>query len=252
MSVSLLSADQSVLRCSHRIQRFLPNAQQLGFSLNIPRFVASTKVAPGNPVRPHSALLNAVFLWSAHLSQSEHTEVQAQALLSRTIAGLTDALGSTEPQKRIQALQAEVLLAQYFFCVGRFLEGKYHANAAVSLALSCGLNRIRSGELPASAQVPVTSPSALMGGGILGTTSAFNMAPARDMVEEGERINTFWAVFNVDRCWSVATGSPTMLYDDTNLGTQIDTPWPLAMETYEQVLCMLFVCDSYPLTRRTI
>lgn len=160
--------------------------------------------------------------------------MQVQVLLSRAIAGFTDALGSAEPQKHIQALQAEVLLALYFFCVGRFLEGKYHANAAVSLALSCGLDRIRSGEISDNAQAPVMSSSTPLGSGILGTSSAFNLAPSRDTVEEGERINTFWAVFNLDRCWSVATGSQTMLYDDTNLG--IDTPWPLDMERYEQVL----------------
>ncbi len=40
-------------------------------------------------------------------------------------------------------MQAELLLAIYFFCLGRYLEGRYHANAAVSLAVSCGLHRIK-------------------------------------------------------------------------------------------------------------
>ena len=190
-------------------------------------------------------MLNAVLLWAVHLTPSGNRDTQIQALISRATASLTDAFGSVVSQKRVQALQAEVLLAQYFFCTGRFLEGKYHTGAAVSLALSCGMNRIRSSGLTNVPPGSITSPSALLGSGSTDTVNAFNMTPAHDIVEEGERINTFWAVFNIDRCWSVATGSPTVLYDDATLGTQIDTPWPLPMEVYEQV-------TEHPTTSRCI
>jgi hypothetical protein len=57
----------------------------------------------------------------------------------------------------------------------------------------------------------------------------------RDQIEEGERINAFWAVFFMDRCWAVAFGPPLVISDMDAPGMQIDTPWPLEMETYERV-----------------
>jgi hypothetical protein len=71
--------------------------------------------------------------------------------------------------------------------------------------------------------------------GMIGAESLFELAPPRDTIEEGERISIFWSVFNMDRCWSVATGTPTMLYDDENPNTRIDTPWPKLIEDYERV-----------------
>ena len=228
-----------------RVKLFVPHAFQLGFSLNVNRFLATLNKPPTHPSRPHPALLNAICLWATYLSRdsssntsaSANPQAQEQHLLDRTVVHLTSSLGSPDPVKRIQALQTELLLAQYYFCNGRFLEGRYHANSAVSLAVSCGLHRIRSSEPSPS---PTSSPSALMGG-VIGTGGLFDLAQPRDMVEEGERINTFWSVFNVDRCWAVATGTPTMLYDDAGLGTQIDTPWPLAIEDYERVSSLVFL-----------
>lgn len=132
-------------------------------------------------------------------------------------------------------MQAEVLLSQYFFCLGRFLEGRYHANAAVSLVISCGLHKIRP---EASEPHPVASQ---MGAAVnLGFSSnvsggLFELSIPIDSVDLGERINIFWSVYNIDKCWSVAVNSPSILVDDAALGTQIDTPWPLDVESYERV-----------------
>ena len=57
----------------------------------------------------------------------------------------------------------------------------------------------------------------------------------RDATEEGERINAFWTVFVLDRCWSVWMQSPSVLIDETSASTQVDTPWPLDLIGYEQV-----------------
>lgn len=146
---------------------------------------------------------------------------------------------ATIAQRRLHAMQAEVLLAIYFFCLGRYLEGRYHANAAVSLAVSCGLHRIKPELLfssPAQA-VPgsfsaFTTFAAL---GAIGELGLFDLAPPADVIELGERINAFWAVFCVDKCWSTAVGSPSFLVDDATSGTRIETPWPLNSEDYEMV-----------------
>jgi hypothetical protein len=70
----------------------------------------------------------------------------------------------------------------------------------------------------------------------------FTLQEPRDQIEEGERINAFWAVFLMDRCLAVAFGPPLVISDMDAPGMQIDTPWPLEMETYERVRTPFFVC----------
>lgn len=205
---------------------FLPHAGQLGFSLHVPRFLSSLNLPPSHPGRPHPALLYSIYVWALRLSHCPDSVQLEPRFLARAISALTDALGDFDARTRTHALQAEVLLAQYFFCLGRFLEGRYHANAAVSLALSCDLHAIR-----AAGGAPAGLAS------LVGIHGIFDLAAPRDVIEEGERVNAFWAVFNIDRCWSFAVGSPPILCDDAALGTQIDTPWPLEMEDYELVRC---------------
>lgn len=119
-------------------------------------------------------------------------------------------------------MQAEVLLAHYFFRSSRFLEGQYHINAAVSLCIGSGLHKLRTKQT----NVPVMQ----FIGGIQSS-----MPSPQDAVEEGEMINGFWTVFILDKCWCACLGTPSLITDNDALGTQIDTPWPLDMEGYEQV-----------------
>ena len=42
----------------------------------------------------------------------------------------------------IHLIQATILLAYYLYDVGRTIEGQYHANSAVTLALSASLHRL--------------------------------------------------------------------------------------------------------------
>lgn len=132
------------------------------------------------------------------------------------------------PTKVLHVMQAEVLIAQFFFTHGRILEGRYHANAAVSLAVSYGFHRISLSSCEAS------SGSDRLGGssslGLLNQT----LPPVKTCVEFGERVNVFWAVYNIDRCWTVV-GNPCIMSDDPAHGTQIDTPWPWDMHEYEMV-----------------
>ncbi|EJD06269.1 uncharacterized protein FOMMEDRAFT_166504 [Fomitiporia mediterranea MF3/22] len=62
---------------------------------------------------------------------------------------------------------------------------------------------------------PHTSPS-----------PAVLLAPARSALEHQERVSTFWSVFFVDRCWSIATGLPSSLPDDEHPQLKISTVWP--------------------------
>ena len=72
----------------------------------------------------------------------------------------------------------------------------------------------------------------------------------RDQIEEGERINAFWAVFVMDRCLAVMFGPPLVISDMDSPGMHIDTPWPLEMETYERVRILGFIAHVESLTSR--
>jgi hypothetical protein len=176
----------------------------------------------GHPYRPSAALLSTVYLWGLHLSRSDALREREPTFLSRALQQVSNALSGSHPQQFLHALQAEILLAYYFFRNGRFLEGKYHSSAAASLAISGGLNKIRSAAGSSSTASFVDNRFA-------------SLPPPRDSVDEGERINGFWTALVLDKCWSVALASHSNFTDDNVLGTRIDTPWPLSNTAYEQV-----------------
>lgn len=181
---------------------------------------------PGHPNRPSSALLNTIYLWSIHLSQSDALREHEPNFLLRALQHTSNALSGSNPQQFLHTLQAEILLAYYFFGKGRFLEGKHHSSSAASLVISGGLNTIRSTRYgPPSDLISDRPPS---------------LSRPRDTIDEGERINGFWAALVLDKCWSVALGSPSNFTDDETLGTRIDTPWPLDISGYEQVRHIFF------------
>ncbi|KAJ7148544.1 hypothetical protein C8R43DRAFT_855652, partial [Mycena crocata] len=51
-------------------------------------------------------------------------------------------------------------LSYFFFASGRFLEGKYHTSAAISVGIGCSLHRIRSGS---SNRLPLSRDSTEQG-----------------------------------------------------------------------------------------
>jgi len=208
------------------LDNFLPHSAEFGFFLDVPRFRGSTLLPLpfGHHSRPTQALLNAVYLWGLHLSQSEPVFDQEHVMLSRALQqSVTDLLGD-HPQKILHTIQTEVLLAYYFFRTGRFLEAKYHAGGAVSLALGSGLHKTRS-LLP--------SPPPILG---VVANNEILFEAARDDVEEGERINGFWAVFVLHKILTVALHPPSNVCGALEApGMQIDTPWPLDIESYQAV-----------------
>lgn len=205
----------------NRFNSFLPYVSVTGFFLNVPRFVHSFYASAANS-RPSLALLSTIYLWGLKLASVESFAAYEPAFLSRAIQNVAGALGTTHPQKAKHALQAEVLLSNYFFWTGRFLEGRYHCGAAISIAISLGSHRTRSSQLP-------------------------NPNPSNtDPVDEGERINAFWSVFLNDRCWGVAMNVPSGMPDQKAPNARIDAPWPLDMTQYERVsILTLFVSKLY-------
>ena len=127
----------------------------------------------------------------------------------------------------LHIIQAEILIAQYLYCREDLKEGRCHNNAAVTLAVNYGLNRLypNFGYGDQSPQSP--------------TLLSHSLPAPQSWVEFGERLNLFWSVFNIDRCWLVV-GSHCIMPDDAIRGGHcIDSPWPLDMTDYERV--------SYPL-----
>lgn len=164
------------------------------------------------------ALLDAVYLYGAHLSRIGTLMMHEPTLLARAARGVGDDLASKR-YPVVQIIQAEVLLAHYFFCMGRLLEGKYHTSAAVALVLSARLHKIRSELSPAQDGDSLSDVT-------------------EDGIAEGEKINAFWTVFALDREWADVSGTPSPLYGQGSSPftiEAIDTPWPLDTGDYDAV-----------------
>jgi hypothetical protein len=104
----------------------------------------------------------------------------------------------------------------------RFSIGKRNFYNAISSNFASGLHKIRTAQ-------PIPAHTSFI------DRIDLTLQEPRDQIEEGERINAFWAVFFMDRCLSVMFGPPLVISDMDAPGMQIDTPWPLEMETYERV-----------------
>ncbi|KAL0577822.1 hypothetical protein V5O48_004150, partial [Marasmius crinis-equi] len=200
------------------IQRILLNAVltqsfNIGFFLNPSRFweAVMSDSSSGHPERPTEGLLTVVNLLGLHLSRPQ--DAQIQPLLNSSLQQVSNMLNSTHPSRIIHGIQAEVLLSTYFFDTGRVVEGQYHLDAAVSLAIGVGLHQIRSGRT---------------------RRSATSLPPPRDAIEEGERINAFWTVYMLSAVWGVALGSAESTSVFEGNGGTVDTPWPLDMVDYEK------------------
>ncbi|KAL5477026.1 hypothetical protein ACEPAI_3213 [Sanghuangporus weigelae] len=189
------------------ISIFLPNSRALGFALDVDRFRERTSLPTSHIERPHPALLDAVYVWALRLSNRMELRQREDARLQRAILALQGSnLNQSEhaAHHRVEAVQAEVLIALYFLCLGHNFEARYHANAAVALAFSCSLHQVKE-------------PNENL--------TALSLPPPSDDKERAERIRVFWSVFELDSCWNAELESPRSFSDNPTRGTQIDTPW---------------------------
>ncbi|KAJ7647952.1 hypothetical protein FB45DRAFT_998840 [Roridomyces roridus] len=205
------------------LQKFLDHASEFGFFLDTERLVALHHHTP--------ALLYAMYLLGAHLSSDPRNE---QLFKFKALYHAATALGSP-PQSLAflfsHTLQAQVLLAYYFFRTGALLSARAHAATAFALALGGGLHQIRSARPgpPPGIAIDAETGHALI-----------PLPPAHDAIEEGERINAFWAIYSLQKNLSMAlepaAGAASIFETTGPGGLQIDTPWPLEMDEYKRGL----------------
>ncbi|THH32798.1 hypothetical protein EUX98_g1384 [Antrodiella citrinella] len=171
------------------------------------------------------AATNSIVLHNPHTEMPQLCPAQQlqDQLLADAVRQITYSLVITDtdtPTHDIIAfIQAEVLLANYFFTHDRVLEGKYHSSAALSLALSCKLN------LRPSSQYQNSGSRTLLSG----------LPPPEDHIQLGERVNAFWTVHSLYQTWAVVLDSAASLWaGEGSFGARVEIPWPLSMDTCEK------------------
>jgi hypothetical protein len=191
---------------------FAPYRHQCGLGVHF----AQLRDSLTHPIagQRHPALMNAIFLWACFVSRPEPLCQHEEHYLDLALKAIPDALRRTD--STVDIIQASCLLSVYFLANGRFNEGGYHASAAASLALQNGLG---DGDTYLSYAYTYDDRG-----------ENFEFKPPRSDVKTGERILTFWQVYNLDRCWSVVLRRPAIIPDSVYA---ISCPWPQSISEYE-------------------
>lgn len=190
------------------VQYFAPHASKFGFFLDFQRFTDTLarqlNSNPGSGPRIPTVLRAAVYLWGVHISRHPEIVAHEAVFLDRAVRAVQAALAATSqrPGTALHVIQSEILLAYYFFDCNRPLEGQHHTSGAVSLAFTCKLHKIEPG-LPTVGSI---------------------LPPPADATEEVERINAWWQVFILEKFWTTALDTPSIITEDRDC--VIDTPWP--------------------------
>lgn len=158
------------------------------------------------------------FLWGSVLSNEHHNE---PLYLSHVLQCLPKAY-EARPINFVHILQTEILLANYFFYSGKFVEARKHLSSAVSIVLTYKMHKIRSAHDYFSRTLDLTDLES-------------SLPHPADSVEEGERIYGFWWVYILDKSWSTALNVESLLVEDGSPATRIEVPWPLAPELLQSV-----------------
>ncbi|KAH8093820.1 hypothetical protein BXZ70DRAFT_385284 [Cristinia sonorae] len=207
------------------VGRFFSFSFAIGFFMDKSRFLTTFFNPTVSKPRPPFVLRNAIYLWGIYASPDEQCKARYPLFLDRTLRSIHIALSALQPRDILSVLQAEILLAYFFFHNGRLAEGKFYSDAAVSLSIICSLHKIRA---PQGYNLAATHQD------MVDDTSTF-IAPVKSAAEEGERIHAWWTVFVLDKCWVIALGSPSIIVEvRENAATWIETQWPMTLEEYEQ------------------
>ncbi|KAF8193971.1 hypothetical protein K438DRAFT_2017608 [Mycena galopus ATCC 62051] len=212
------------------VHNFLHNASCFGFFLDIQAF-HDTVTNNNNNTHDRQlppVLLNVMYLWGVHLSKDARITTYEPAFLVHALRSTAGSLSGAHPRTILHSMQASVLLAYYFIRDRRLLEARYHIAAAVSIALSAGLHRIRAA--PQDGRPPGFMP-----------LEHCALPSPKCAAEEGERIGAWWTVLNLNNCH----GSPSNVsYGSGDSGLNIDTPWPLETRDYVERPHLLPLCSS--------
>ncbi|KAF9074952.1 hypothetical protein BDP27DRAFT_1287123, partial [Rhodocollybia butyracea] len=168
--------------------------------------------SPSGAFSPKSLLATVYFL-GCLFSDNPTWKSRSQDFLAQALVYTAQGLSSTHPSKVLHTVQAEVLLANYFFSVGKLLEGRYHISISMSLCIGSGLNKIR----------PTESFSLYDNSGM--------SWKAGSPIEIGERIIAWWVTLSLDQSWAAACEINS--YND-GIIAETETPWPLRIESYLQ------------------
>jgi hypothetical protein len=187
----------------------MDHRRQCWFEADPSRFMPD-HILSGRP-EPHPALMNVIYLLGSYFAHSEAGSKLEEHFVARTLEEITKALDGSD--RLVDVVQASCLLAIYFYATCRTLEGYTHSFSAAKLATGLGLHQITPTNLKFDSGVQLTN-------------SPLPLPPPEDQAEMSDRINAFWQVFMVDRCWSVANGLPLAMPDADYSKAQLRTPFP--------------------------
>ncbi|TDL21887.1 hypothetical protein BD410DRAFT_283360 [Rickenella mellea] len=204
------------------VGKFFERGELLGFSLEKSRSIEQINLPISNPNFPHVALLNTIYLWALQILNSSASSRLIPLYVAEATRAINNARNSQDSRIRVQIIQAEALLALFFYSNGRLVEGQYHSAGAVSMALTAGLHCTN----------PIGAGSSSSFGNLVPTTT-FILPQPHDPAEAAERTRLFWAVYSLDACWSVVSRSPPKIMDSGNQATAIKIPWPVSTNEYQ-------------------
>lgn len=197
---------------------FLQNREMCYFDLHVGRFIASLSLPPADPQAPHPTLVNAILLVGCYFSRDLSLAGYENGLLAAANNSLSTSFHHTD--RLHDFVRASNLIAFYYFCKGLYVEAYQQIITSCRMTITCGLHQISSSAWPP-----------------MGTNDGSDqlLSYPVDAVEHGERIQTFWQTFCLDKMISMVVGRPAHLLGGLNADPQlqISTPWPRLLSDYE-------------------
>ncbi|WVF68407.1 hypothetical protein IAT40_003172 [Kwoniella sp. CBS 6097] len=213
------AADLPKIARDHLLDLFFSGMRLFGQEFHVPRFMASLTLPPAK--RPHPCLLYSMYTLASRISTSSPIRSLEPHFYSIASRQLEESIGHAD--RLLDATRASTLLAIYKYSKARYHEGWMMTGQAARLALSCGLHQIKSS---------VWKPSSILmeNSDLIGMMRhrSYVIPAAKDAVEHGERIWSFWSIYTTDRCGSISTQWPPAINDDN-----VCTPFPRPLHEYE-------------------
>ncbi|KAH8832702.1 hypothetical protein DL96DRAFT_672506 [Flagelloscypha sp. PMI_526] len=144
----------------------------------------------------------AVLLWATRLTPALNSPDITNGFLYQALRQLQVDIGNSHPQRCIQAIQVDILLALWYLNAGAFLQARYRANHAVSLCISERLH------LNA---IPMDHRSATL-------TAPLNQAEAK------QRVDAFWTTLVVANLFTLDGSLIPFNYPSED--PAVTTVWP--------------------------
>ncbi|CEL54504.1 hypothetical protein RSOLAG1IB_07107 [Rhizoctonia solani AG-1 IB] len=208
------------------VASFMARRHEYGLQIDEESFLTSFALPPDHPSAVRPALRNAVYLLACRALNAQ-TPALAQyepSFVDKVRQGIANALEAAQQDNGglfTGVILASILLARYLLIMGRIREA-YHQTASVArFAISCGLHQLSTLDLRSH------SP---------GSRAPSLLPPPTDYLALGERIHSFWAIYNLDRTLSVVAGLPSAFGDDgtdcVDARERITTLWPRPLQEY--------------------